>query len=247
MSSIARKFRRQQTVNTVAKEPPVLIVRPHKPENLTQQQTSAFITRAIIRRIAECQPFPSKAPELARNYAIADFLANYPKKTHIFFLDDDSPPRNPFAIERLLSLNKPVVCGVTPIWRYSKTQESFDLLWSAIVSKEGHTEEAPKLDNIGIDELPKTIFKAYRTGGTCLLIRRDVLEKLTKPYQKTTYNDDVTDVTKSEDIYFCDQIRKAGFDIWVDPETVCSHYHNLDILDVFQVYLTVAKTQERKA
>jgi hypothetical protein len=218
------------------KVPPVLIVRPHRDDNRTQQQTSAYITRAIVRGIAECQPFPSKAPELARNYAIADFLENHPRKTHIFFQDDDSTPKDIYTIEKLLRHNKPVICGVTPIWRYGKSLINFQLLWSPVIRKDDG-----KLDNIGVDELPKKPFKAYRTGGTCMLIARRVLEKLEPPYQKTTFNDTVTDVTLSEDMYFSDKIRNAGFEIWIDPQVICSHFHVLDILDVFSVYNTAIR------
>ena len=236
MSTTLRKLHKASAGSVRRKVPPVLIVRPHRDDNRTQQQTSAFITRAIVRGIAECQPLPSKAPELARNYAIADFLENHPRKTHIFFLDDDSTPKNNFAIELLLRHDKPVICGVTPIWRYGKSLKDFSLLWSAVIQKPDG-----KLDNIGVDELPKKPFKAYRTGGTCLLIERKVLEKLEPPYQKTTFNDTVTDVKLSEDMYFSDKIRKAGFEIWCDPKVICSHFHVSDILDVFSVYNTAMK------
>lgn len=237
--SVARIFKNRHKIHTtpVRREPPVLIVRPHKTENDTCQQTSAFVTRAIVRGIAECQPIPSKTPELARNTAIADFLRNYPKKTHIFFLDDDSPPQDNFAIEKLLVKNRPVICAPTPIWRYDKDMNHFHLLWNTIVTAPGHTKDKPKLENIGVDERPKKLYKCWRAGGTGLLIHREVLQKLKPPYQKTVYNETWTDVLTSEDIYFSDKIRQAGFDIWVDPETVCHHFHKLDILDVFSVYL----------
>ena len=231
MSSTLKKLRRTASPGLSKRAvPPVLIVRPHRDDNQTQQQTSAYITRAIVRGIAECQPMPSKVPELARNYAINDFLKNHTKKTHIFFQDDDSTPVDIYTIERLLRHNKPVVCGITPIWRYGKGLEDFDLLWSAVIKRPDG-----KLDNIGVDELPEKPFKAYRVGGTCMLIARHVLEKLEPPYRKVDYNDSWTDVKLSEDMYFSDKIREAGFDIWCDPLIACHHFHNLDILDVFQI------------
>jgi len=239
MRNLDRTKRRTARVGKV--EPPVLIVRPHNPEHLTCQQTSTFITKAVARGIADCKMIPSKAPELARNVAIADFLINHPKKTHIFFLDDDSPPANDYTIEVLLRHNKPVVCAPTPICRYERDDQHFLFLWNTIVTKEGHTEENPKLENVGPDELPKRLFKCYRVGGTGLLVRRDVLKKLKPPYQLTTYNEHWTDVLKSEDIYFSDKIRAAGYEIWADGETVCGHWHRLNILDMFQVYLAAKK------
>ena len=238
MSSAVKKLRRTQTVGISKRAvPPVLIVRPHRDDNHTQQQTSAFITRAIVRGIAECQPLPSKVPELARNYAITNILENHPKKTHIFFQDDDSPPVDIYAIEMLFHHRKPVVCGVTPIWRYDKDLKNLNLLWSVVIKKPDG-----KMDNIGVDEVPKGLFKVHRTGGTCMLIEWKVLEKLKPPYQITTYNDTVTDVTLSEDMYFSDKIREAGFDIWCDPEVVCHHFHSQDILDVFSIAIQAKQT-----
>ncbi len=234
--SVTRKFKRKPLQVNVRQTPPVLIIKPHNTEGRTCEKTSTFIAQAVVRGIADCKSYATKAPELARNSGIMDFLRNHPKKTHIYFQDDDSPPKNPYAIEHLLSLNKPVVCGVTPIKREEGDKKHFQLLWSPIVTAKGHTEAEPKLDNIGIDEMPHRPFVCYRTGGTALLVRRDVLEKLKPPYQKTTYNDMVTDVKLSEDIYFCDKIRAAGFEIWADPGTVCHHYHTEDILDYLAVF-----------
>jgi len=242
--SVARKLKNRHKFHTtqIKREPPVLIVRPQKPEVIHScQPTDKFVTRAIVRGIAECQSLNTKAPELARNYCIADFLRNHPKKTHIFFLDDDSPPQDNFAIEKLLVKDKPVICAPTPIWRSEKDLKHFHLLWNTIVTAPGHTKDNQKLDNLGADELPKKLFKCWRVGGTGLLVRRDVLQKLKPPYQVTTYNESHTDVLTSEDIYFSDKIREAGYDIWADPETVCRHFHALDILDVFSVYLQARK------
>lgn len=229
--NIARKFRHQQLVNSgyTAKEPPVLIVRPHKQESFTCEATSQFLSKAFARRIADYKCMESRTPDVARNVGITDFLTLglHAKKTHLFLLDDDSTPCNDFVIERLLSLNKPIVAAVTPIMRKSITQ--LILYWSPILMIDG------KMEHIGYDELPKRPFIAHRTGGTGLLIRRDVLVKLKPPYQKFEFDEQNINLLRSEDFYFTDQIRQAGFDIWIDPESVCHHWHVLDILDMFAV------------
>lgn len=210
----------------------VLICKPHKIECQTDERTSQFIMKAFERGTAEYWGIPSKTPELARNRAINKFLhdPNHKNKTHLFFLDDDSPPWEDYAIEMLRAKKKPVIAGVTPIVRLK--DDSMDCMWSAIIK-----DEDDKPHNVGIDELPKKPFKAYRAGGTCMLIERKVLEKLDPPYQQTTYNESVTDVALSEDIFFTDKIRKAGFDIWVDPDIRCHHFHLFDLLDIFAMYL----------
>jgi hypothetical protein len=261
--SVARKFRRQHLSSTpIGKEPPVLIVRPHKQEGFTCEATSQFLSKAFKRGIADYKCMEARTPDVARNLAILEFLSNpiHAKKTHLFFLDDDSTPWNDFVIERLLSLDKPVIAGVTPIFRKKDAIDfkkirmlmlgvvqnepaQMDLYWSPILMKAGH------LEHIGIDELPKTPFVAHRTGGTCLLIRRDVLEKLKPPYQKFEFDEQQIKLLRSEDIYFADQIREAGFPIWIDPESICHHFHVLDILDMFAIAIQakeMGKTGEKR-
>lgn len=206
----------------------VLIVKPHNIEGRTLEETNIFIMQAFQRGIAEYHHVPSKVAELGRNFGIHDFLAKHPKKTHIYFQDDDSPPLEPFAIEQLMRMNKPVACGITPIVRVEK--ENISCMWSAVVENDG------KKENIGIDELPKKPFRVYRTGGNCLLIRRDVLMKLKPPFQITTYNKLWIGVELSEDYYFSDKIREAGYEIWCDPAVVSHHYHYFDLLNIFAIY-----------
>ncbi len=224
----------------------VLLVKPHNIEYRTDERVNVFCSKAVARGIAEVIPVPSKLPEMARNWAIDQFLNNpaHARKTHIFFLDADTCPRNDFAIEQLLIQGKDVIAGVTPIFRlkdeglftYDELRnlnvksEDIKCMWS-VVHK---TDE--KRDYYGIDELPAKPFIADRVGGTTLLISRRVLQKLKPPYQKTEYNETITGVKLSEDYDFCEKIKAAGFDIWVDPTCICSHYHVIDILDIFAIY-----------
>lgn len=212
----------------------VLIVKPHNVEYNTDDRVNLWIMKAFQRGVAETIHIPAKLPELARNYAIKQFLTDpkLAKKTHIFFLDADTEPLSDFAIERLLSHNKPVISGITPIIRKG---EELKCMWSAVL------ENGDNLDTIGIDELPKSLFKAKRVGGTTLLVRRDVLEKLKSPYQISSFDDEMVHQDLSEDYYFSDKIREAGFDIWVDPDVVCHHYHKFDLLDIFSIWDATVK------
>jgi hypothetical protein len=168
-----------------------------------------------------------------RNKAINEFLnlSVHARKTHIFFLDADTEPVSPYAIQRLLSLDKDVVCGVTPI--KLGTDKTFELGWN-VQKKVGDKHE-----NYDIDELPDKPFKIDRVGGTTVLIKRHVLEKLAlkhKIFQQTEFNDDMTNIKLSEDYYFSQLLTDEGFKIWCDPLTVCHHYHNIDILDIMELF-----------
>jgi len=215
----------------------VLIVKPHRVDNQVDERVDKFIMKAFQRGIAEYMPIGSKTPDLPRNIAIDEFLhsSRFRDKAHIFFLDADTEPVNDYCIERLLGYNKDVIAGITPIWR-TKT-DTVSCMWSAIVKN----KQSGGFENVGIDELPKKLFKADRTGGTTLLVSRKALSELKPPYQQTHYNKDWTNVDLSEDFDFCDKLHAAGFDIWIDPNEVCHHYHLLDILDVFEAYRKALK------
>lgn len=219
----------------------VLIAKPHNVECKTDERTNNFIMKAFERGLAEYSPIQSKLPELARNKIIHEFLCDKKNrdKEYIFFLDDDSPPIDQFAIEYLRQQNKPVACGVTPIVVVHPNE--LDCRWSAAMK----LREDGKPDLIGIWDLPKKPFKAVGVGGTCMLIHRRVLEKLKPPYQKNTFDDTYENIMFSEDLYFTEKIREAGFDIWVYPEIQCHHYHQFDLLDVHAVARQVREKYEK--
>jgi hypothetical protein len=231
-----RKLRRVNLTN-LKREAPVLVIKPHNRNNQTNELTSQFLAKALSRGIIEYINYASMTPEVARNKGIKEFLNNprFKKKTHLFFLDDDSPPVNEFMIERLFAFDKPVIAGVYPMWLVKNDKNV--LCWSPVTKKEDG-----KLDNIGVDEMPKSPFKAYRAGGSSLLIKREVLEKLKPPYQKFTYDDECIDLKLGEDMYFCDKIHEAGYEIWIDPMSVSHHFHeNIDILEVFNMLMQAAE------
>jgi hypothetical protein len=229
-------------------------------ESQTDERVSLWIMQAFQRGIAEVYSRGTKLPEYTRNNAIYDFLCEpkHAKKTHMFFLDADTLPINPYAIERLMSLDKDIICGPTPIKRDTlinemgsdyvpKKSEGFELAWN--IQKRLEIAEADKKYNVhrfyDIDTpLPDKPFKIDRTGGTTLLIKRHVLEKLAlkhKVFQKTEDNKYSTGVKKSEDYYFSEILQEEGFDIWCDPLTQCRHYHYMDILDMCEVYWNTKK------
>jgi hypothetical protein len=66
------------------------------------------------------------------------------------------------------------------------------------------------------------------------------------PYQKVTYDESHIEYTQSEDYYFCDKIRAAGFDIWVDPTIMCHHWHTMDMMMIVQMIIRAAYGNDRK-
>lgn len=224
---------------TVFKRRQVLIGTPCRKDWEADDRVCRFIAKAVARGIADYYSVGTDWPEYGRNTIIKDFLENpkHRKRTHLFLLDSDTCPVDDFAIEKLLLHNKDVIAGVTPIVRFK--DDVIDCMWSAMLKK----PDTSRFDNIGICELPSSLFKADRIGGTTILLSRRVLMKLKEPYQKTKFTANGRSLELGEDMFFSDKLREeAGTDIWVDPTIECHHYHRVDLLDVFSIWRKAKKT-----
>jgi len=158
-----------------------------------------------------------------RNECARQFLNT--KATHLFFLDSDvmAPPG---AVERLLLRGGAIVSGL-----YFQKLPPFlpEAYWR---DGESHRSIAEDLRRrleaipfaLGPLLLPEPRWmEVDATGAGCLLIRRDVLEKL----GEAPFGPCETDI--GEDIWFCKQAKMAGFDVTLDWSVLCGHLAVLPI------------------
>lgn len=151
----------------------------------------------------------------ARNTLIDAFLSS--DADILFFIDSDTiPPKD--TVEKLLKLiddGASVATGITPI-----------------IKKEGRSinvfttyEDVEK--STPFDSLPKEPFQVVGCGASCMMITREAIQKLEKPYCKTIEFDN--GAYCSEDLYLCEQITKAGGIIVAHPEVICGHVKEIII------------------
>lgn len=162
---------------------------------------------------AETYYVPSISPILGRDEIVWNAKYRIPLPTHILFVDPDVLPRHS-TLEKLLKLDKDIVTGVYHIITRS------DVRWS--VMRED--------DWVKLDELPDNPFKVKSCGFGIILIKFSVFEKLQWPYWEYKFSPGVLE--KSEDVYFCEKAREAGFDIWCDPKLKCNHIKVTGLLSV---------------
>lgn len=208
----------------------ILITTPVPKDGRISDFLSAFRELNARSGLSVSQTVRVRQPEFGRNRMLANLLTDtdFSKCSHVFPIDADTCPENNYAITKLLSHNRDVVAGVTPIWWEDKKI----FTWSVrLKDKDGNNRA------LGINELPDRPFKAEQVGGTTLLIKRRVIEALPKPYQQALYNEDCTDFAYGEDFDFCNKIKKAGFEIWVDPSILCMHFHTVNLLDMVRLLL----------
>ena len=135
---------------------------------------------------------------------------------YLLFLDCDMV-HPPDLIERLLAIRQPVVTA-----RYHIKKPPF----AACVFMEDRVTPGPHVYRTV--HFGRGVFEIHACGAGALLIRRDVLQTL---YERGGHNwfryqrglNPPHDFSISEDMWFCEQVRAAGYAIWCDWDLMCGH------------------------
>ncbi len=134
-----------------------------------------------------------------------------PEVTRLYFMDYDvEPPLG--TLRKLLDYDMPIVAGIYPM--------NIDGgVWSFKIGRDWWQRKEP---------LPNEPQDVSVVGGSTLLVKREVFEKLEDPYFKITYravDDKGKCYDEGEDEYFSRTAREAGFKLVVDPSIICEHYN----------------------
>jgi SAM-dependent methyltransferase len=135
---------------------------------------------------------------------------------YLFFLDEDTVPPT-FALRRLIFLmeNNPQmdVCGGI---YFSKCDPPAPLVF--------------KESGVGSywDWKVGELFQIWGIGMGCTLIRTTAFEKIKEPYFLTIKGDATVDGVNygeawTEDLYFCEKLKKAGGKVFADGSILCDH------------------------
>lgn len=175
--------------------------------------------------------YPHLAPlDNARNKAVKDFLEGY--DDYFLHIDDDIvPPSN--ALRELLAAKKEIIAplcfttnrgddGITfpqPVaHRYDKNHE--------------YRPYIPKENPTGIHETDVV------TGG-CHLVKREVFEKIERPYY-FTYHKNGTAIY-SEDFVFSQQCQKLGYKLYTHYGLPCKHFRKVDVKEMNDLMVRYGK------
>jgi hypothetical protein len=148
----------------------------------------------------------------AENAIVENFLNAYPRLTHLFMTECDMIlPHD--AIVKLLEVDQPVVSGVYFLRKgrgqpclYVKTHTTKDNPYVHSPVSLFPTDRPFALDPNGHGGCP---------GLGCVLIKREVLEAVPKPWF------DLKENYYGSDMYFWTKVRDAGFNVWINPAVQC--------------------------
>lgn len=144
----------------------------------------------------------------ARNLMVEQFLAT--KHDYLLMIDSDTiPPTDALDHIELIHSQPKILTGITHIQRAEGPR--------ANVYIKPEDVEHP----LELKDLPKSRFTVAGCGASFLCVHRSVFETIPKPWFKSIEFDNGN--ICSEDLYFCQQAKEAGFEIVCDPEIVCGH------------------------
>ena len=147
----------------------------------------------------------------ARNEIVKAFLES--DCTHLLFIDSDTiPPLD--ALKRLLAHDKPIISAITPIVEIDEQGNPWRK-WNCVDTNDEHVKP-----NTGVQE-------CKGAGSSCIMIKREVFEKMESPWYRFQYKDDNgKDVVVSEDIGFIVRAISLGIKTYSDTNILCKHAKN---------------------
>lgn len=115
----------------------------------------------------------------------------------------------------------------------------------------------------GDDPIPHVVFTVYREGGSgglapsaipsagidwvagvgtgCMFLKREVFERLEKPYFEFKFDPQSRKPLVGEDLGFCLKLKDLSIPFFVDFAKVCKHLKTVDLLDVNNYAMSYAK------
>ena len=199
---------------------PVLVGMPLAPHHQSDTRIISLL-EAWDRKVGvETYYVPSPHTALGRDKIVMYAKKRIPRPSHILFVDHDVLAR-PNTLKKLMEHDKDVVAGVYPMMQNCK------LSWC--LSREETFTGLP------IDDLPNNPFKTKFIGCGIMLVKMEVFDNLPWPYWKDIFMPGRKLV--GEDLYFCQLLRKKGYDIWVDPKIKCNHFRTVDLLGIAMNYV----------
>ena len=170
----------------------------------TQPESVAALERPyVIPATVERRKHCIHGMTIDRGYTEAVFQAIRDGATHLMCIEDDTfPPLD--AIERLLAHDEDIVCG----W-YPKRQTG-KRVGVPIILNDGKRQTLDNPDgHAGLVEL-------YTAPMGCTLIKVDVFKKIEMPWFVTTGQ-------LTQDSFFSQKARDAGYTLWCDTSIRCDH------------------------
>lgn len=180
--------------------------------------------------------------DAARNGIVEDFLAT--DCDILWQVDSDIvPPRHVLDLITMHG-DKWLAAGAPyPIFMAQPGEAQRQIVVTAYKAIEPHPEtKKPRLAPCPVPEEGTEFVDGLATG--CLMVKREVFEKLEMPYFEFKYDEKTRQPILGEDIGFALKLHRLGIQFFTDYGMVCKHYKNaLDLLELRNYARIVANNQ----
>jgi hypothetical protein len=154
----------------------------------------------------------------SRNQMVEDSLISGGDWTHLWFLDSDVVPPAPYGLMRLLQRDKDMITGL-----YAK--KAIPNQWLIWIDQQPVQISDPSTPFDIYPRYKDRVIEVTGAGAGCLLVKREVFEKISPPWFKVDYREGSTDAW-GEDVYFFNKARAAGIKLYMDTSVMCLHFMN---------------------
>jgi GT2 family glycosyltransferase len=175
--------------------------------------------------------------DFARNEMVKEFLST--DCDLMWFLDSDiCPPNNVLDLITEHGDKWKVAGAPYPVFMVPAGERDPAVLFC--VYKDSEKGMSPK--DIPYDGVE--FVDGLATG--CMFIKREVFEKLEKPYFEFKFDPETRHMTEGEDIGFCKKVLKLGYKFFTDYSMVCKHYKNVCLLEVNNYTINYANNSVKR-
>ena len=173
-------------------------------------RTAAYCSAEAMRPGVKWGYVASREAGVGRS-SFAYYALKDPDVTHLYFIDSDVvPPEG--TLQKLIDYDLPIIAGIYPM-------DAHGPVWSFKTNGWWRSRGLP---------LPSGLTTSTAIGGSTLLVKKEVIEKLERPCFKIVYraiDEDGRCYDYGEDEYFSKIAIEAGYDVVVDPTIICKHYN----------------------
>lgn len=208
------------------------------PSNGTVVDFQAYMLREIEKRYSDevelvypeqlCQRIFHDA---SRNGIVEDFLLT--DCDVMWSLDSDIVPAKHVLDLLTMHGDKWQVAGAPyPIFMAQPGESQRMVVITAYKQMDPHPEtKKPRIAPCSVPDEGAEFVDGLATG--CLFVKREVFEKLERPYFEFKYDPITRQPIEGEDIGFCLKMLRLGIRFFTDYSMVCKHYkNNLDLLEI---------------
>jgi hypothetical protein len=216
------------------------------PSNGSVSDFQNYVLRDLVERYSDeidlvfpdslCQRIFHDA---AREGIIQDFLAT--DCDMIWMLDSDiCPPKHVLDLVTMHGDKWQVAGAPYPVFMAQPGESVRQLVFTVYKSTKPGPDGSPRLSPCDCPNDGQEFIDGIATG--CLFIKREVFDKLERPYFEFKYDPVTRMPILGEDLGFCLKMYKLGIKFFVDYSMSCKHFkNNIDLLEINNYAISYAQ------